>query len=475
MKLLYAFIAALLAFNTWTPQGFCQTTAARTTNTPQSRLIATAAAVYDATGFLTVDSAKMTYTGSRGDSNGLGRRAHYDTLLSRKLNRFTGQWQLSARTIQTFDAADHLLTILDQQYDSVAGQWNNRTRQGFTYDAGGRLAADTSYSWQAAAAAWLPKTRTTFSYYPGGLMSLSGVQKWDSTGSSWYDESRCFYYYTITNRDSVIIHQVWNAASSSWVNTERTRIQYDAAGRPIVEQHDIWSTSPAIWEQGYATMRQFTPAGKVSGEVLLSWNNGWDTLSHKRFYRNATGDTLRLEMDAWNMGSKLHVSADTFAYNGDGRETLHIITGWSAATQSYRTLQRQITAYHSNGRPSVTHSETWMTGIGWMLTPFNNRMRFYYEEYAGQTPTAVTALPNTVEISVYPVPAQDVLNVVLKQPTEGGVVSLTDAQGRLCRQWSLTNGQTRAEYSVAGLPAGNYYLAVRGKDGMTVRTISIVR
>jgi hypothetical protein len=104
--------------------------------------------------------------------------------------------------------------------------------------------------------------------------------------------------------------------------------------------------------------------------------------------------------------------------------------------------------------------------------------RFEYDPDSGESPRGAgkernqptaASPPETVSLTVYPVPASDLLNVQIGAGIEvaDAMLLVFDSYGRLLIQRSaaLRREGTAFPLEVTGVPPGLYYLELRGSEG----------
>ncbi len=81
-------------------------------------------------------------------------------------------------------------------------------------------------------------------------------------------------------------------------------------------------------------------------------------------------------------------------------------------------------------------------------------------------PTTVVSNNNSIEVSVFPNPTQDFINIVYSGQTQ---YVLTDLSGKVMES-GLLNG--KVQLNLSNYPAGLYLMTLKGQEGLTVSTIA---
>jgi len=181
-----------------------------------------------------------------------------------------------------------------------------------------------------------------------------------------------------------------------------------------------------------------------------------DTLFFAYKYTSPGSDTAGLEIKMTKNGATVFAGG----YTSLGLD-LDTISQWAL-------VYAPLTSAYSNGT----------------ITPDTLRLQFYASVaqqsikgstlhvdgvfFSASTPaTGVNDLSNTIEVSVFPNPVSEMLNIKADVNLEGHQVVITDMNGKLVRIRPLTNGVNSIELSEVA--SGNYIYRIADKNGRFIK------
>ncbi len=190
-------------------------------------------------------------------------------------------------------------------------------------------------------------------------------------------------------------------------------------------------------------------------------------------------DTSRAYIGSGFASTSLYVNT----YDGSGNETSSekyslVSTVWrdtALVTNTYDPTYHVLTSYQTQTKVGGT----------WVMTRTNNGFggfyydvwnKYYYEAY--NDPTSVgTISTNNSSLKLYPVPANNSLNIELNSDNaQTSVLAIYDMTGKLWMQWQTENtANYKHTVYTSQLPAGNYIINVRSENGQTAQPFVIVR
>lgn len=100
----------------------------------------------------------------------------------------------------------------------------------------------------------------------------------------------------------------------------------------------------------------------------------------------------------------------------------------------------------------------------------------YVDDINVNLSVGVNNIANTVQFSVYPNPASDVLNVELNMKnSENATLEVLNTVGEVVISQSneLTAGQTKVELNIKSLPAGTYFISVGTSEGKIIKPVLV--
>ena len=80
------------------------------------------------------------------------------------------------------------------------------------------------------------------------------------------------------------------------------------------------------------------------------------------------------------------------------------------------------------------------------------------------------ALKNSNEVSVYPNPAQEAVNIKFEAGVYN-IAKLIDLKGSVLASKSIDAKQALTSFNIGNLPAGNYFIVLEGKTGSVSKSV----
>lgn len=240
---------------------------------------------------------------------------------------------------------------------------------------------------------------------------------------------------------------------------------YKKVYRRIIENWEESPTSPARPQPPYVVTRRATFWGLLRDDLE-------NRTVHGRFTSSVTdelGDDLLLHDYSLEVGDTLR---GAFFDTTEGAElTLTEIVYEQVFGMSVRT-HKAFGSYYFEG---IGASE-WGPSSGGSNFITNNYISYLFNYCQGtdadcqiETSTPVIDLENNVRLTIFPNPVLNQLNLALSQPSATAIeVKLTDGFGRVVRHTTLRESTS---WSLAGLPAGVYFVVLAQGNGTVSRKI----
>ena len=409
--------------------------------------------MYADTTFVSVDTSWLNYSNNRG-SDVKTDAPFYPSLLATPTGN-AGMYDYDVWGTSVYDSA-HSMTMTGQHtkmYDSAnsnrllsdtysvpdsSASWKDVSRVNYEYDsASGAMTAQVSQN--KIAATWVNDSRQEYAYDPAH--NITSITRLTWNGSTWDNSSKNIYYYNFLNKVTSSLVQTWNIATSTWKNSEHY----------IYYSHDNNVTVDSVYYQ-----QMFAP--------------NWVTITKDVFANDANHNVIA----SWHYNASTLSSADSFTYDGMNNRLTQIHSAWDSAASALVNQKQYSWVYNTYNQPLTYLSSSWDSSGLWI---FNNTdmMTSYY--YALDSATRVATVSNISNMQLYPVPAQNVININMtwNQP-QAFTVAILDIQGRLLRQWNEagTNNYSKS-VPVADLSSGNYFLTIKNGTTNTARQFTVVR
>lgn len=375
-------------------------------------------------------SLQMTPTGDAGTFNyDVWAMGTYDTAQA---------WNMTAQHTQVFDSANSNMLLSNTYSAPDSSGWMDVSRVNYEYDSMGSLTAQVMQSYIAGN--WENVTRLEYTYDPAHNITSITNMVWN--GSTWDNNSRNVYYYNFLNKVTSSLVQAWNIGTMQWDNTEHY----------IYYSHDNNVTVDSVYYQEMVAMN-------------------WVTITKDMYANDGNNDAIA----HWHYSGGILMWADSTVYDGMHNMTSQTHMVWDTTSMMLVNTKQYNWAYNAAGQPVTYLSASWDNSGLWI---YNNTdmMTAYYYSVDTNLHVAAIANSNIADMQLYPVPAQNVLNLNMtwNQP-EAFTVTILDVQGRVLRQWAepATASYTKT-IPVMDLASGNYFISVKNSTTNAARQFSVV-
>lgn len=337
------------------------------------------------------------------------------------------------------EAAEMWVWDYDTCVPIVFTGWSDTWMYSKQYDGAGNCVRELTSRKSSTDLVWRPESAIEFGYDADNIISSELRTMWNSTGATMDPLSRSAYSYSADNKASAIGHR---ALSLPIGDSSTTHYVYDAAGRISFIYHEAFNPALSTTMPVNARIYTYDAAGDRVSQTFVWWNgSAWDT-SERYTYSDFTD----------------HLPATVV------REVKDTV---------FKKMDRAHYTYSAHGLPLFVYYD-WWNGSVWAVDTMAPAIRYHYQEM----PNAVNdATPTITDISVYPVPAHDILTIAVnREATESATLSVTDMQGRVWMSLPLTAGKKSQHIVPIGeLPQGNYNVVLKSRTGNVSRQIGVVR
>lgn len=297
----------------------------------------------------------------------------------------------------------------------------------YNYNANGDLTvAETYLDARPVQTGPIPPEAVISYSYANGRPSQDSVT--DVSGVLAVPYERVFYIYDGRSNLATAISMQWG--SNGWEGYARNLYTYTPSDKLTINLHQKISPSFS-WEN--SSVDTFTYIGPLLTHIA---HYDWDTSTHQWY----NGQVTESSFDGWG-------NPDTVAY-------------YRVTAAGRVPLSRTIYTYTSFQHFDTVSFYAW-NGTGYNATP-DGVARFYYEV----VPTSVHPVAGSrADISLYPNPARDMLNIRFKEQPKGTVhIRIYNTSGQLV-QHTTTTGSNTCSLSVNGLPGGGYVAEISDQAG----------
>jgi len=368
----------------------------------------------------------------------------------------------------------------------------------------------------------LGKTEEVFYYYDNnGNCFESKTNAWDDT--TWVLHARGYYTLNLAGKPTEILERRWDLTTSTLVDNRRTTIGYHTDGQENYRKSELWNSSANMWETGiiqastfdstgqlveftfstYAAGMQingdrsinfYESAGRISAQVKQGWQNGlWQNTGKIEYvYDDSDNEFDTAYARSWNELDSIWAEVSTRSF-----QTLtslqRVVLSESLENGDWVPSTLITTNYDANQQVLEQYSENWNTvDMVWVIQnkyeyAYNadqSLLQFKYAYRDNNTgglhlfivvdydydfyPVSTQLADIQSEVTISPNPAADFVQVYV----EGNGISnitLIDLHGKVLAR--TTTAAKLANLSLAGLPAGTYFLQVKQESGVKVLPI----
>lgn len=444
--------------------------------------------------YIRVSSTNSTYLSSN----------YINSKLDSSLDAGTGDFPPLTKLISTYDASFNKTSDLIQVWNVSTNTWDNDEQYTYTYDAANYMVGNKREVWDMATAAWVNEFNILHTYNAAHSLLTYAEQYWD--GSAWLTvrkESRTFdaaeheltyefetydfslsalkklnktiYTYTASGKVASSIGQNWKPATSSYQNSGRTLYTYDASDRLIESAQSDWIPASSTWLNNSRTFDYtYNASGQVTFYKYYNWlSSTWTATNRFTTTYDASGNVLVYLSEYYEPSVSLwgEYGRETSTYNATNDKISFIESYYDFSTGELVTKRNRSTY---NGSHQLTRSvNDHYDGSSYYYQVNDQLRRYHYTETSGINIEAVA----NIEVSLYPVPANEQCAISLKWASEQDFsIALYDALGRI---WLQEAHRAQSNYTgiieTKQLPSGNYFVSIQNIDGSRiVKSISVM-
>lgn len=334
-------------------------------------------------------------------------------------------WKISSKSTYTYNASNKVTEeIYQSSWNTPNNTLENTWKTTYTY-AAGRLTESVGYNWENAN--WVLNYKLVITYNANNLLDSYINYSWD--GTQWVNDERYTFTYNANNKVASDIGEEW--ASSQWVNKYKSLYNYNSNNKIISQIRADWDVFNSMWvANGNKTEYEWDAAGNRTQEVEYSTTNIGTLNQYKSEY---TYDTFNL------MTNFAHPFKDKTGLDYFFNEFPYVNKVQGENSYSYNA---QTSSFNLNGR-----------------TTYN-----YNAAIALSTPTIDKA---TANITFYPNPTTDFLNIQNPSKVAIDKVFVTDLTGKKVLEQNNAN-----QVNVANLAKGLYVVeAFSGEEKWVIKFV----
>ncbi len=392
-----------------------------------SRLVAQSNLSYNGSTYNPNDSTVLAYSGTRGAYDAMLNEWDFD---SETGYMYSGSYKLEERITKTYNGQGKLQTSLIESYDG--SNWGNSYKRTYTYTG-----AD-----------------------------LTGVVEEEWSGSAWVNAYKTTYGYDANHNFVTGTDESW--ISGAWVIIYRTTRTYNGSNELLlaIEEENAGSGL----DSAYRTSYTYT-GGKQATEMGESYDgSGWENDWRNTTTYDGAGDATLDLAENWDGSAWINDYQNVGTFDANHNKLINIFKSWDGA--AFQNEFRNVMTYNAWNQIVTNIIEVW-DGSAYKPTNGTPLNRYYYEMFNNDVKKAVLSNAN---MSVYPVPANDEVNIKISFNTPVAfTISITDMTGRVLNSWNESGTrQYHKNINTASLPAGSYVLHVATSNEQMKQKINVL-
>ncbi len=426
----------MLLFTLALPLFLCLDAQAQTS----SRLIADAHWTNNGADFTPNDSTSFIYSNGRG-----GDLSHPMMFNNSTTWNFDTAYHNQTYIVQTFDGNGNVNSRITEFWNGSA--WQLLTNSLFTYSGSNKMTTMIQQNWNGSS--WAPVAQDVYSYDGAGRLVIDQYQVWNTITTLFEAQNQKIYYYDgVTGNRLNETDQNYVAGvpvySNQWAYT------YSASSQLLTTTQNVWNGSG--WTPNNLTTNTFDSAGNMTNKLYQTYD---------------------VPSSSW-VNSTLHTYSSFTSGHSPMTDILQL---WnSSGAGSWDNRMQSTNTYNSYNQLTSNTGKSWnIVGI-FEYASGDPMVRYYYQTYSTVNEVKSVA-SNGGEANVYPVPAQNTLNVDMKwDVAQAATVTMYDAQGKVVRQYNVPSAtEFHSSVSVNNLAEGFYFLQINGAQGQIVKQIVVGR
>ena len=350
----------------------------------------------------------------------------------------SNQWVPTSKYDNTFDADDNQTSSISAFWNADSSRWENGQKWEYIFEnkksssttasvnAESKHVATIVYIWYPVPfpGMWMPLSRTDYTYDGEGKLTKSVDSQWDMMGQKWDETQKVDKSYNESGYLILRIQSVWNSDSNKYIITSKREHIYDADGYSISNAYYGWNYLLNMMV-GYS-FYEYTH--DEHGNVLTYTDYIWDLI-----------------LNAW-AGNARYVY--TYNYNFAGFDILAPFYMW-------QMIISYIEYVYLGG--TLKSSEEWVE---------SDAFTYHYSDL--EVGVSVADLSGG-ELSIYPNPATDYIQVVGDELNGGARIVMYNVSGRMVMNQVLDRG---GRIPVSHLSEGIY--VIRLVQGDKVKTAKVM-
>jgi hypothetical protein len=334
--------------------------------------------------------------------------------------------------------------VLDEEYPIT-----------YTYDANNNRTSELMERWNGTE--WMEFYKYTYTYDANNNMIEMNTKEV-------YNLNQYTYTYDTHNNRTSELKKSWNG--NAWVNSYQYTYTYDTHDNRKSELRKSWNDN--AWVNSYQYTYEYDANNNTTTEFWEQWNvNAWVNSCQYTYSYDVTNKLVSKLQKYWISNAWVDYFQYTYSYDSNNNLIGELKKYWSVTEWEY--IDKYTYTYDANNiQTSVAYNQ-----LGWDGTLTTTGEIIYYNFHT--LTVGIKDLSTEKEnISVYPNPASDIVNLYIKESNnEDMELNIYNVQGILVMKDILK--ENNQIINVRDFSNGIYVIEIKLKGGYARQRLVIQR
>lgn len=267
-----------------------------------------------------------------------------------------GSWQITNRSISTYNASCDLINVVVQNWDNFASSWVNAFQSNYVYSTGPDKTIIIGQAWSTGTNSWDNNSKATQTYSADHSLLISITQTWDLMSQAWLNLFKV--RTTLNEAGNVVLDEFDMFTDNQWQPSTKTSLEYDNTNRPVIVISKVWNG--LTWANSGKRTSSYSGKGEGFGFYWSDFDQKW--VKSDRNFNDYVANTLYTEKSLGqflNGDTWVNSSRTANSYTTDLKQIGSNLEIWDAGSSSWTKIYRGKQDYYSNGQPSVYVLQLW--------------------------------------------------------------------------------------------------------------------
>jgi hypothetical protein len=382
-------------------------------------------------------------------------------------NPVSGKWVNTQKGDNTYDENGNTTSNVWSNWDTISNQWVLLSKYDYTYDAEGDQTSSISAFWNADSNKWDLAQKWEYIYESkksgSSIYSVSAGKKLLTTivyylfpPDLWIPLYRIDVTYNGEGEIILRVYSDWNPADQEYVETQKEQTDFNGSGFVIFRSYSVWNEESSEFQVQTQSVYTYDANNHRTSSAYYSrdQHSGQLVGTHRTdLTPDIYGNNLAISYYVWNLILNDWVGLSRYVYTYDYAFLYADL--WLPFYVQHKILQ--YIAYAFTGAvPLKSDEDDWEQ---------NDLFIYYYSDLAVSGVSDISR----GELSIYPNPATDFIQVEGDLDTDPGRVMMYNVSGKMVMNQVLDHG---GRIPVSHLSKGIY--VIRLTQGSKVKTAKVM-